>query len=91
MPKWIASLIGKYLKGKVKLEDGAMDGTKSKWKSKGVWTGIVTALIGVYAIVSTVVMPAFGHAPLPPIPDWILTLLGTLGVYSRLTASKELV
>jgi len=91
MPKWIAYIVGKFIGNKLNLqEDTKMDGTKSRWLSKGVWTGIVTTLLGVYALVSTVLMPALGHAPLPAVPDWILTILGTLGIYSRMTATEKL-
>ena len=67
-----------------------MDSTKKWYTSKGVWTGVVTLLIGVYSLVNVTIMPAIGHAPLPAIPDWLLTILGTLGVYSRVTATDKI-
>jgi len=81
MPKWIASLIGKYLKGKIKLEDGM--NTKSWWKSKNVWTGIVAILLAGYSAASS----SFG---LPAVPEWIFAILGTLGIYTRVTATQKI-
>jgi hypothetical protein len=66
-----------------------MDSTKKWFQSKGVWTGIVTFLIGAYSLVGTALAPQFGWH-LPAIPEWVLTLLGTIGVYSRVTADTKI-
>lgn len=60
-----------------------MDDTKKWWQSKGVWTGIVTATMGAYVTLT----PVF-H--LPVVPEWIFALLGTLGIYTRVTATKTI-
>lgn len=78
---WIAA---KVVKSKINLlEDSQMDDTKKWYQSKGVWTGIVTALMGAYVTLA----PVF-H--LPVVPEWIFALLGTLGIYTRVTADSKI-
>lgn len=83
MPKFIAALIGKFLARKMKLKETPMDDKKKWYQSKGVWAGVVTVLVGTYASAAT----QFG---LPAIPDWIFTLLGAAGLYSRVVAKTEI-
>jgi hypothetical protein len=90
MPNWMAKIAGWFASKEIKLEDGKMDSTKSWFKSKGVWTAVVTIVIGLYSLVSATLMPAIGHAPLPAIPEWVFTFLGALGLYSRVTATKTI-
>lgn len=89
-PDWLLKLIGKQVANKIGLEDGNMEETKKWYTSKGVWTGVVTFLLGAYSLVSVSIMPALGKPPLPAIPDWVLTLLGAIGVYSRVTADTKI-
>lgn len=79
--KFFARLAGKFAAREIGLED-KMD-TKSWWKSKGVWTGIVTGLLGIYMTLQ----PQLG---LPVIPDWVFALLGGLGIYTRVTAETKI-
>lgn len=69
-------------------EDSAME-TKKWWKSKGVWTGIVTVLVGGYEATRSQLAPQFGYS-LPEIPSFLYMVLGSLGVYSRVTAAKTI-
>lgn len=80
---FVAKIAGKWIAGKVNLQEGQMDQTKPWYKSKGIWTGIVTGLIAAYNAIS----PQFG---LHVIPDWIFALLGAAGVYSRATADTKI-
>lgn len=89
IPNFVLKILGHTVADKLKLEDGPMD-TKKWWQSKGVWTGVVTFLIGAYSLVSVTIMPAIGHGPLPAIPEWVFTLLGAIGVYSRVVADKTI-
>jgi hypothetical protein len=76
----------KGLKGKLK-EGKLMD--KKKWYlSKGVWSGIFAVLFGLYDAVSIHLAPQFGFT-LPQIPPIVYTILGALGVYSRVTATSK--
>lgn len=75
--------VGKWLGGKLKLEEGSMEGTKKWWQSKNVWTGIVTGLLGIYMSLQPVLS-------VPAIPEWVFALLGGLGVYTRVTADKKI-
>ena len=77
MPKWIANLIGKYIKGKIKLEDG-MDTTKW-YKSRRMWNGVVIVVIGAYETAAL----QFG---LPSIPPFVYSILGALGLYLNKTS-----
>lgn len=85
----LAKIAGKLLKRKLKLEDKPMSDTKKWWKSKSVITGIVTVLIGLYEGVKLQVAPQFGWS-MPEIPGLLLTLLGALGIYSRVVADKKI-
>lgn len=60
-----------------------MDDTKPWYKSKGVWTGIATGLMGIYLSLA-----AQHHWP--AVPEWIFVILGTLGIYSRVTADTKI-
>jgi hypothetical protein len=90
IPDFLLKLLGKTVANKLELKEGPMDSSKAWYTSKGVWTGIVTFLIGAYSLVSITIMPALGHAALPSIPDWLLTILGAIGVYSRVSADKTI-
>jgi hypothetical protein len=59
---------------------------KKPWyASKGVWTGIVTLLIGIWESLN----PLLG-THLPPIPTVIIAVLGALGIYSRVNATTRI-
>lgn len=90
MPKWIASLVGKILKGKIGLkEDSQMDDKKKWWQSRTVWLGVVTVVIGTYNSVRESLAPAIGFT-LPEIPDFVFAILGGLVGYTRLTTTKTI-
>lgn len=59
-----------------------MDDSKKWYLSKGVWAGVVTAVIGLYLTLAQ-------QFHLPAIPEWIFTILGALGIYSRVTATAK--
>ena len=83
MPTWIAKMVGWFAKSKIKLEDGPMDSTKSWWKSKNIWTGVVTVLIAGYSAAA----PIWN---IPPIPEWVFAILGTIGIYTRVKATDKI-
>lgn len=66
-----------------------MDETKPWYKSKAVISGIVTVLFGAYEGVKSSLAPQFGWN-LPDIPPLVFTILGALGVWSRVTADKKI-
>ena len=84
LKNWIIGLIAKRAAKELDLKEGPVD-TKQWWKSKGFWSNVVIIGIGVYELVRANAMPA-----LPPIPPVLLTILGSLGLYSRATATKPL-
>lgn len=57
--------------------------TKTWYQSKTIWTAIVGALVGIYGAISTV------H-PLPPIPTWVYTILGSMGLVGLRTADTKI-
>lgn len=57
--------------------------TKPWYQSKTIWTAVVGALIGIYGAIAAV------H-PLPPVPSWVLTILGSLGLYGLRTADTKI-
>lgn len=88
LPDWMLKIIGKQIAKKLKLEDGKME-TKKWYVSKGVWTGILTVLIGGYETTRVAVAPQFGWN-IPAIPPFVYTLLGAMGVYTRVTAETKI-
>jgi len=61
-----------------------------KWyESKTIWSGIISIVIAIYNTVQPLLSQFFG-INLPVIPDWIYTVLGSLGIYGRITANKEI-
>lgn len=91
--KWLNSLVLKFAAKKVGkklgLEGGPMDSEKKWYKSKNVLTGIVTVLVGTYEGTRAYVAPQVGWN-LPEIPGLLFTILGALGIYTRMTASATL-
>ena len=87
--KWLNDLIAKLAAKKVakilKLEDGPMEDGKKWYKSKTIWSDIVTGLLGVYGILTPIL--ATHGINLPEIPPVLFTLLGALGIYGRSSAS----
>lgn len=79
---FFAKIAGKFLSKKLDLQEGVVD-TKKWYLSKGVWTGVVTGLMGIYLSLSP-------QLNLPAVPEWIIALLGALGVYSRVTAETKI-
>lgn len=59
--------------------------TKDWWKSKTVWAGVVGVLIVVWNAVREMLAPG-----LPSIPEWVLALLASLGVYGRVAAKTAI-
>lgn len=60
-----------------------MDGSKPWYQSKTIYSAGAAALIGVYNTIAL-------HKSLPPIPDWVYTILGAVGIYSRVNATDKL-
>lgn len=60
-----------------------MDDSKKWWKSKTVLSGIVAVGLAAYST-------AADHFGLPATPEWVFAILGALGVYGRVTATKEI-
>lgn len=57
------------------------------WKSKGVWTGIITAVIGF----ATAIFQLFGvDLNSNALFGIIISVLGALGLYSRIIATKTI-
>ena len=84
LPDFILKLIGKNIAGKLDLkEDTTMNEAKPWFQSKTIWTAIITALIGIYNAIGAV-------KNLPPVPDWVFTILGGIGVYTRSTATTKI-
>lgn len=82
LPDFVLRWIGKDVASKLKLQEGPM-GTKPWYQSKTVLAGIVTGLIGIYNAIATA-------QKWPPIPSYVFTLLGALGVYGRMSATTTI-
>jgi hypothetical protein len=86
---FFARLAGKKAAKSLKLKEGPVTNTKQWYRSRNVWTGIITVLIGLYSGIQSSVGPEVGWS-LPAIPEWIFAFLGALGIYTRVTASKTI-
>jgi hypothetical protein len=89
LKSWLVGLAAKRLGKKLNLQEGPMDEKKKWYQSKAVLTGIVTVLIGTYEAVKQGLAPQFGWT-LPEIPSLVYTILGALGIYSRVVADKKI-
>lgn len=83
VPDFILRFVGRQVASKLDLKEGYMEDTKKWYQSKNIWTGIVTALVGVYLSLA----PQFHW---PAIPEWIFTILGAVGIYTRVTAETKI-
>lgn len=86
---WLAKLAGKSVAKKIKLEDGPMTDGKKWYKSKAVLSGIAVVAFGAYDLARASLAPAMGWN-LPEIPPFLYTILGTMGVYGRVSATKQI-
>ncbi len=62
-----------------------MDTTKSWYLSKAVWTGVLSVLLGLYYLLRANLFPSW-----PDIPDYLISILGILGITFRATAKTTL-
>jgi uncharacterized membrane protein len=61
--------------------------SKDWYKSKGMWAGIITALVGAAQTIGL----QFGFDLLGnPIASTVLSILGVLGVYGRVSATTSI-
>ena len=79
VPDFILKLFGHKIADKLNLQEDSKMDTKPWYQSKTIWAGVVAAMLGVYNSIAAV-------KKLPPVPDWVYTILGAIGVYSRATA-----
>jgi hypothetical protein len=89
LKNFVAKLAGKFLGSKLKLTEGKMEDGKKWYQSKTILSGIVIAVIGAYDLVRLNIAPGFGWN-LPELPGWILSVLGGIGIYGRVTADKQI-
>lgn len=82
LPDFVWKFIGRKIASESGLTEGNME-TKKWYQSKNVWTGVVTALMGLYLSLA----PQFNW---PNVPEWVFTLLGAIGVYTRINATKTI-
>jgi hypothetical protein len=82
VPDFIIKFFGKRMAVKLQLQEGNLE-NKKWYQSKTIWVAVVTAVLGLYTAIGAVV-----H--LPPIPEWIYTLLAALGLYGLRTAEKPI-
>jgi len=63
--------------------------SKPWWKSKTIWSDILTIFIGLYESISLLLAPHFGWN-LPQVPSSWLTFLGAIGIYGRATSTTTI-
>lgn len=94
IPDWILRFVGKKIEQKLNLEETSVaEGQKvvlgKRWfKSKTALSDITTVALGLYGILSPILVK-YG-VNMPDIPPELLVFLGGLGFYGRTTASGPL-
>lgn len=83
IPDFVLKIFGRKIADKLNLQEGTLEDTKPWYQSKTIWAGAVAALVGVYNSIAAV-------KALPPIPDWVFTILGAIGIYTRATADTKI-
>lgn len=86
--KIVAKMAGKKFAKAIDLKEGAEMDTKKWWKSKSIWTGVVTVLIATYETAQKSLAPQFGYQ-MPEIPPVVYVFLGATGIYTRAIASTK--
>lgn len=81
---FFSKIAGLWLKKKLDLREGPLDGTKPWYQSVTIWSSIVSGIVGTY--ISLIA----GGAHLPAIPGWVITILSAVGVYGRATATEKI-
>ena len=59
--------------------------SKPWYQSKGIWAAIVGLLVIIYNYSKLQFIPG-----LPEIPEWVIALLTSLGLYARATATSTI-
>ena len=89
---WLKNLAVKLFAKKVAkdldLKEGPMDGAKKWYKSKTIWSDVLTVVVGLWGVLDPVL--ASHGVNLPTIPPLLLTVLGGMGIHGRVTASQKL-
>lgn len=89
LKNFFLKLAGRKLAKDLKLTEGTtMDEKKPWYKSKTIWSDVLTGLMGVYAVASPIL--ATHGITLPAIPGWLLTILGAMGIHGRVTADTKI-
>ena len=85
-----AKIAGKKIDKALGLQEGTpMENGKKWYQSKAVLAGITTVLIGAYETSRVALAPQLGWE-LPEIPPIVYTILGAIGIYSRVVATKTI-
>jgi hypothetical protein len=56
---------------------------KPFWRSKTFWAAFIAGVIGLWNSLTP-------YTGLPPVPDWLITVLAALGLYGRAVATGPL-
>lgn len=87
--KIAAKFVAKKIEDVLDLQEVNTMDEKKWWKSKGIWTGVVTVIIAAYETAQKALAPQFGWN-LPEIPAFVYAVLGTLGIYTRAIADTKI-
>lgn len=89
LPLFVAKLIGRGIANKFDLTEGPLEPGQKWYKSKTILSDIATILATAYEGVRLTLAPQMGWN-LPPIPVWLFTILGAVGIHGRVTATKTI-
>lgn len=83
-----AKMAGKFLAGKLDLQEDSKMETKPWYKSKTIWSDVATIAVAVVGFVDAHFTG--GKIVTSPIYDAVLAVLGGLGIYTRSTATTKI-
>jgi hypothetical protein len=85
---FFAKMAGKYLAGKLNLQENENMGTKPWYQSKTLWSDIATIAVSIVGLVDAHFTG--GKIASSPYYQGILAVLGGVGIYGRSTATTKI-
>lgn len=83
-----AKMAGKYLAGKIDLQEDSKMETKPWYQSKTIWSDVATIAVAVVGFVDAHF--AHGQVANSPVYQGILALLGGMGIISRANSTTKI-
>lgn len=83
IPGFILKIVGRKVANKLDLQEDTKMDNKPWYKSQTIWSAAVIGIIGIYNAVASV-------KGLPPVPEWVYTILAAVGINGRIKADTKI-